>query len=234
MLRRIDLNADLGENCGDDAAMLALVTSANIATGGHAGGGETLRETLDRAIELNVRIGAHPSYLDRGNFGRTTHADATAHDELVAHIVAQLRAFDAAVAGRAEIAYVKAHGALYNDAMARADIAEVVLSALDQWNPQRSVAVMGLPSSHLSRAAAGRRAFISEGFADRAYQADGSLVPRSQQGAVLHDLDDVTSQALRLATTVDSICIHGDTPNAVTMAQQIRASLESAGFEVTA
>lgn len=234
MLRRIDLNADLGENCGDDAAMLALVTSANIAAGGHAGGGDTLRDTLDRAIELKVRIGAHPSYLDRENFGRTSHADDTSHDELIAHIVAQLRAFDAAVAGRAEIAYVKAHGALYNDAMARADIAQVLLDALDQWNPQRSVAVMGLPHSELSQAAEGARVFISEGFADRAYQADGSLVPRSQPGAVLHNLAEITAQAVRLAATVDSICIHGDTPNAVEMAQQIRTELESAGFDVTA
>ncbi len=234
MLRRIDLNADLGESCGDDAAMLELVTSANIATGGHAGGGETLRETLNRAIELNVRIGAHPSYLDRENFGRTSHADSVSRDELVAHIVSQLRAFDAAVAGRVDVAYVKAHGALYNDAMARADIAQVLLDALDQWNPQRDIAVMGLPNSVLSHAADGARHFITEGFADRAYLADGSLMPRSQPGAVLADLTGIKAQALRLATTVDSICIHGDTPNAVEMARQIRAELESAGFDVTA
>lgn len=247
MARHIDLNADLGENCGDDEALLEVVTSANIAAGGHAGGGETLRNALAQAIARGVRIGVHPSYIDRENFGRESLADELTHGVLVNQILSQLRAFDAALAGRTPISHLKAHGALYNDAMIRSDIAAAVLDALDQFDTSKSIAVMGLPKSQLASVARKRgRVFISEGFADRAYNIDGTLVSRGLAGAVLHDPEQIAQRALRMITdgtvatidgktlsiAIDSLCVHGDTPGAVVIATQLKSTLISAGIDV--
>lgn len=249
MAQHIDLSANVGENGVDDEALLEVVTTANIAAGGHAGGGEVLRNTLAQAIAHGVRIGVHPSYIDRENFGRQSLADELTHGTLVNHVLSQLRAFDAALAGRTPISHLKAHGALYNDAMVRSDIAAAVLDALDQFDPTKAIAVMGLPRSQLAAVTRKRgRTFISEGFADRAYNLDGTLVPRGREGAVLHDPELIAQRALKMITdgtvttidgrtlsiAIETLCIHSDTPGAAVIAAHLKHRLTAAGIDVRA
>jgi UPF0271 protein len=241
---QIDLNADLGESRGDDAAMLAVVTSANVACGFHAGDPLELARTIALAVERGVTVGAHISYRDRENFGRR-FLDVPAA-QLHAETVYQLGAVAGAcrVAG-ARLAYVKPHGALYHAITVDAGQAGAVVSAIAAFDP--SLALLGLPDTLASRLAAGAGLrTVSEAFADRAYTASGGLVPRGEPGAVLHDPEVVAARMVELATTgsveavdgsrvrvaAESICVHGDSPNAVAMAVAVRSALEAAGVEL--
>ncbi|MBW8732409.1 MAG: LamB/YcsF family protein [Terrabacter sp.] len=246
---RLDLNADVGESygawtLGDDAAVLDVVTSANVACGFHAGDPLTLRRTCRYAAERGVVVGAQVAYRDLVGFGRR-FMDVPP-DELTADIIYQLGALSAvAQVEGTDVAYVKPHGALYNavvhhEAQARALVDAVV--AVDT-----SLPVLGLPGSLVLELAtdAGLRA-VTEAFADRGYTPDGRLVPRTEPGAVLHDPAEVAERVVRLAreglvTAVDgtdvevraeSVCIHGDTPGAVAMARSVREALERSGVEI--
>ncbi len=229
---------------GDDAAMFQLVTSANVACGFHAGDPITMLDSCRAAYELDVTVGAHVGYRDLAGFGRRS-LDAS-FDELFGDVLYQLGALDGvAHAVGASVDYVKPHGALYNRLVHDAGQAEAVVAAVNAYDP--GLPILGLPGSELLKQAreAGHPVFV-EAFADRAYQADGTLVPRSQEGAVLHDVNAVVERAVRLATrgevvavdgTVvqvrpDSLCIHGDSPGAVGMAAGVRAGLVAAGVEL--
>ncbi len=243
---RVDLNADLGEGCGDDAAMLEVVSSASVASGGHAGDRATMHAVCDAARRHGVRIGAHPSYEDRVNFGRAA-VDA-APDEVRRLVVRQLRALavEAARVG-SRVSYVKPHGALYHAVASDVMTAGAVVEAVAAFAP--GLPVLGLPGSRFLHCASEvGLAPVSEGFADRMYNADGSLVARDVEGSVLSAPGQVVAQAVLMATRgqvravdgsliavrVDSICLHGDTPGAVGLARAVRAGLESAGVEVVA
>ncbi|MER7072976.1 5-oxoprolinase subunit PxpA [Terrabacter sp. NPDC000476] len=246
---RLDLNADVGESfgpwtVGDDAAVLGVVTSANVACGFHAGDPVALRTTCTYAAERGVVVGAQVGYRDLAGFGRRfidMHPD-----ELTADVIYQLGALSAmALVSGTRVAYVKPHGALYNAIVHHEAQAQAVVDAIVAVDP--SLPVLGLPGSVvLERAtAAGLRA-VPEAFADRAYTPEGRLVPRSEPGAVLHDVEAVAARVVRLArdgvvTAVDgstvavraeSVCIHGDTPGAVAMAHAVRAALEDSGVEL--
>ena len=251
---RIDLNADLGEGMGDDEALLDIVTSANIATGAHAGGGSVLTRAVAAAAGRGVAIGAHPSYRDRAGFGRASHLtvlrqDVSARSHLVGELVEQILG----VAREAErhgvtLAHVKAHGSLYNEAVndpvAAQVVADAVLGAEHALGYQ--VALVTQPGGELAGLASSRGvAVLAEGFADRAYVSTGQLVGRSEPGAVLGDIESMVAQAVglaaghvtpidgpRIAVAVDSLCVHGDTPGAVAAARAIRAALEQQGWMV--
>ncbi|ACQ79636.1 LamB/YcsF family protein [Beutenbergia cavernae DSM 12333] len=227
----VDLNADLGEGVGDDAAMLDVVTSASIACGGHAGDADTMRVACERALERGVTVGAHPSYEDREGFGRRPQdVDWLALAHALQRQVRDLE--EAATAVGTHVAYLKPHGALYHAAASDPRHAGAVLVAAHE-SLDRVLPVLGLPGSVLERAAAdaGVR-FVPEAFADRASTPDGQLVPRSEPGAVLTDPDGVADHVLALAPAARSICVHGDTPGAVAIARAARAALEGAGIEL--
>lgn len=230
----IDLNADMGEGAGADEALLAFVTSANVACGAHAGDEQTMRRTVRTAKAAGVVVGAHPGFPDREHFGRRelTMAPAAIEETVRAQIAALVTlARDEGVA----LAHVKAHGALYNMAARDAALAAALARAIAAIDP--ALVMVGLPGSALERAAhdAGL-SFAAEGFADRAYEADGSLVSRSKPGALITDPDEAAAGALRLARAgrVDTICIHSDTPGAVAIARAVRHGLEEAGVRVAA
>jgi UPF0271 protein len=248
-MRAIDLNADLGEGwgpwrMGDDAAMLELVTSANIACGGHAGDPETMFATMTLAHARGVVIGAHPSFPDLAGFGRR-RLPATAA-EIERFVAAQVGAMIgvAALAG-ARIAYVKPHGALANLAADDAEIAKAVARAVRAVDA--GLALLAISGTQLEAEArdAGMSVF-SEIFADRGYTAAGRLVPRDQPGAMIVDPDAacrrllgfLTSGAMpvvgggEVALAAHSICIHGDSPHAVAMARQVRQALGEAGVSI--
>ena len=224
--------------------MFQLVTSANVACGFHAGDPVTMLDSCRAAYELDVTVGAHIGYRDLAGFGRRS-LDMS-FDELFGDVLYQLGALDGvAHAVGASVDYVKPHGALYNRLVHDAEQASAVVSAVNAYDP--GLPILGLPGSELLNQAqdAGHPVFI-EAFVDRAYLADGTLVPRSQDGAVLHDVDAIVERAVRLATkgevvaldgTVvqvrpDSLCIHGDTPAAVGMTAAVRKGLEAAGVEL--
>ena len=246
---RIDLNADLGESygtwvLGDDAAMLDLVTSANVACGFHAGDPLTLRTTCRYAAERGVVVGAQIGYRDVAGFGRR-FIDMEP-EELVAEVVYQLGALEAiARVEGTRVSYVKPHGALYNAVVHHEAQAEAVVSAVHAHDP--SLPILGLPGGVLLQLAVevGIRT-VTEAFADRGYTSDGRLVPRSDPGALIHDPDVVARRVLRLVTEgvvesvdgvdvevrADSVCLHGDTPGAVAMARATRTLLVEAGVEI--
>ncbi|TQS94127.1 LamB/YcsF family protein [Arthrobacter sp. TS-15] len=247
----MDLNADLGESfgswtMGDDASMFRIVSSANVACGFHAGDPLTMLDSCRAAFELDVRVGAHVGYRDLAGFGRRS-MDMT-FDELFGDVLYQLGALDGmAHAVGASVDYVKPHGALYNRIVRDAEQAEAVVAAVHAYDP--GLPVLGLPgSAWLTLAEESGHPVFREAFVDRAYLPDGTLVPRTQEGAVLHDPDAVVAQAVRLATRkevlaidgtvvpvqADSLCIHGDTPGAVNMAAAVREGLEKAGVEIEA
>ena len=246
MTRTIDLNSDLGEgfgpwSMGDDAAMLDLVNSANIACGGHASDPETMFATLRLAAERGVIVGAHPGYNDREGFGR--RVIPMAPDEIGRMVAAQVGALMgvAALAGT-RVAYVKPHGALGNLAADRRDVADAIVAAVRAISPD--LAILAISGTELEQAArAGGSTVFSEIFADRAYLATGRLVPRSRPGAVIHDSAAAVDRLLGfldsgLMPVVDgdpiplaaqSICVHGDSPGAVEMARAIQQLLTAAG-----
>lgn len=236
---QIDLNADLGEGCDNDEMLLTLVSSANIACGWHAGDANTMRQSVRWAIANQVAIGAHPSFPDRENFGRS--AMQLPPEEIISGVLYQLGALDAIV--RAEggrMVHVKPHGALYNQAAKDPLLADAICSAIHSFNPQ--LILFGLAGSELIRAAA--RAGLSaveEVFADRAYNADGSLVNRSLPGAMVEDEAQAIAQTMSLVrdkqvTAIDgsivkvnaqTVCLHGDGAHALEFARQIGARLRS-------
>jgi UPF0271 protein len=247
----IDLNADLGEGFGrwtltDDAAMLSLVTSANVACGFHAGDPSTLRRICETAVDRGVRIGAHVSYRDLAGFGR--RAMEVPGDELADEISYQIGALQVfARAAGSTVAYVKPHGALYNRVVC--DEAQAFAVAAGIRLAHRELPVLGLPGSALHTAA--RRAglpVVNEAFVDRAYTAAGTLVPRGDPGAVVTDAERIARTAVSLArdgrtTALDgtpvrvrarSLCLHGDTPGAVELAGRVRRALEVAEVTVEA
>jgi UPF0271 protein len=245
----IDLNADLGEGfgrwtLGDDDSVLGLVTSANIACGFHAGDPVIMRSTCRRAVAQGVAIGAQVGYRDLAGFGRRRMD--IGRDDLGADVLYQLGALQAfAAAAGDRVRYLKPHGALYNTAALDADQAGAIVDAVLAFDP--GLPVLTLPDSALFRAAraAGLRA-VPEAFADRAYTAAGGLVPRSEAGAVLTDPDAIAERALGIArdatvlavdgsvvqVAAESICVHGDTPGAVAIAQAVRTRLEAAGISL--
>lgn len=246
MSKTIDLNADLGEGCGGDAALMSVITSCNIACGGHAGDAISMREALQLAKANGVAAGAHPSFPDRENFGRTRSELRGA--ELERSLIAQVEALrDIASDLSVSLTHLKPHGALYNMAAEDAGLAQSIVSVLERSLP--GAKLFGPPASELENAAEKRGiAFTSEGFADRAYEANGQLRDRAKTGAVIHDAEKQATQALQIATqrTVNSydgdlislpvttICVHGDTPESVSAARKIKAALEREGLTLSA
>jgi UPF0271 protein len=247
----IDLNCDLGEgfgawSMGDDRALLDVVTSANIACGFHAGDPQIMLATCRLAAERGVAIGAHVAYPDLRGFGR--RPVPTTPDELFADVVVQLGALQAAArAAGTRVGYVKPHGALYNVAVRDAAQADAVVAACAAVDP--GLTVLALPGSELLRAASERGlAPIAETYADRAFQPDGTLLPRARPGSVLHDPEEIAARVVRIATqgrvtaadgseievAARSVCVHGDTPGAVEIAGRVRAALLAAGVELRA
>ncbi|MFJ7160160.1 LamB/YcsF family protein [Streptomyces sp. NPDC101118] len=235
--RVVDLNADLGEGFGrwtltDDEALLSVVTSANVACGFHAGDPSTMRRVCELAAERGVRIGAQVSYRDLAGFGRRA-MDVPAR-ELADEVAYQIGALDvfARAAGSA-VSYVKPHGALYNRTVHDAEQAGAVVAGVRLAGG--ALPVLGLPGSLLLEAAAGAGlTAVPECFADRAYTEAGTLVPRTEPGAVLHEPEAVVAQALTLvgAGAGRSLCLHGDTPGAVELARRVRRELEATGVRV--
>ena len=223
MARVIDLNADVGEGVEGDIELLAFVTSANVACGFHAGDASTMRAVCAEAVERGVAIGAHVGYRDREGFGRRALDVPAATVE--AETVEQVRALQS----HGPVAYVKPHGALYHRASVDEECAAAIVSAAE------GLAVLGAPGSALlAQASAAGLAAIPEGFVDRAYAPDGSLVPRGSPGAVL-GVEDAVRQALAIARArldVRSLCLHGDTPGALELARRVVAELEAAGVEL--
>ena len=247
---RIDLNSDVGESfgmytLGDDAAIIASVSSVNVAGGFHAGDPSTIRSTCAAAAAAGVTVGAHPGYRDLAGFGRR-FIDMEPR-ELCNDVIYQIGAVQAlARAAGTSVRYVKPHGALYNTIAHHPVQAQAVVDAILNVDP--SLPLMTLPNSEIGRLAraSGLRT-VNEAFADRAYNVDGTLVSRTLPGSVLHSVSAVTDQVLRLVldgqvatidgtiidVPVESICLHGDTPDAVNLAVAIRASLEGAGVTIT-
>lgn len=227
----IDLNSDLGEGCGLDADLMPLITSANICCGFHTGDARTTRTALDLAAQNDVQIGAHPGYPDRENFGRR---ELTMNeDEIYDLCLYQV----GALAGLARInkqplRYLKAHGALYNQACRDDAYARPVIAAAEALD----LALVGLPGSRLEALSSGSCAFVAEGFADRRYQPNGLLVPRSQPNAFIEDAAEAVRQAQWLIREhgVRTLCVHGDNPRAVAFVLALRAALEDAGFAIRA
>lgn len=226
----IDLNADLGEGVTDDPALLSVVTSANVACGFHAGDERVMAEVCARAAELGVVVGAQVSYADREGFGRRP-MDPSA-DVLTAWVREQvdLLAEIARTAGTS-VAYVKAHGALYNRIVDDEDQARSVLAGSGR------LPVLGLPGSVvLELAARDGRVVVGEGFPDRAYTPAGRLLPRGEPGALVADPSEVAANAVALAAReeIRTVCVHGDSPGAVATAGAVRAALQAAGYGVSA
>ncbi len=227
---RIDLNADLGEGITDDDGLLAVVTSANLACGFHAGDEDTMRHVCAEAAERGVVVGAQVSYRDRENFGRK-HMDVEAAvlTGWVAEQIEVLRgiAEDCGI----EVAYVKPHGALYNRVVEDEEQAAAVLAG------SPSLPVLGLPGAAILRLAeADGRIGVREGFPDRGYTEDGRLVPRDQPGALVDGADAIAANAVEMARAgeVRSLCVHGDSPGAVEAARAVRDALAEAGYDVRA
>jgi len=247
----MDINCDMGESFGPwtmgaDAEVMPNITSANVACGAHAGDPRVMRRTIRAAKALGVSVGAHPGFADLQGFGRREmQADP---GEVEDSLIAQIGAL--AAMARAEgtaLRHVKAHGALYNQAARDRRLADAIARAIKAFDA--SLIMFALPKSHMVDAAgAAGLQVAAEGFADRAYEPDGSLTPRTRSGAVIHDVALVVDRAVRMARDgvvltpdgkeiamkVDTICVHGDTPGAPELTKRIRAGLEAAGITVRA
>lgn len=245
-MMNIDLNADLGEGCASDAALLQLVSSANIACGFHAGDAQTMLASVREALKNGVAIGAHPSFPDRENFGRT--AMTLPPETVYAQTLYQIGAL-AAIA-RAEggvMRHVKPHGMLYNQAAKDPQLADAIARAVHACDP--SLILVGLAGSELIRA--GEHYGLTmrqEVFADRGYQADGSLVPRTQPGALVEDEEHALAQTLGMVESgrvksitgewanvvAQTVCIHGDGEHALAFARRLRAAFEERSIRIMA
>lgn len=223
MAGRIDLNADIGEGFPYDDQLLQIITSANVCCGSHAGSTLMTEDTIKKCHRAHVRVGAHPGYADRENFGRksvelTSDAEKSA---LFRSLIGQLDRF------KEDWKYLKPHGGLYHDVGADESHAGILTALL----VRSELPLMGFPGTlHFSSAKAAGVKFLREGFADRRYGSDGKLVPRSQPDAMLTDEAEIREQVLRLASEVGSICLHGDGDHCVEIAKLVRTTLEDAGW----
>ena len=227
----IDLNCDLGEGCANDAELMGLVTSANIACGFHAGDPATAHATLALAKCQGVRVGAHPSFPDREHFGRRemNRTEQQVFEDCVYQVGALVALGRTA---SVEVRYIKPHGALYNVACRDDAYARPVVAASHFFG----VTLVGLPGSRLEAASAGNCPFVAEGFADRRYLPDGSLVPRSQPDAFVRDPAEAVRQAewLLREKGVRTLCVHGDNPEAVAFVSALRDELTRRGVTIRA
>jgi 5-oxoprolinase (ATP-hydrolysing) subunit A len=224
---QIDLNSDLGEGCGLDAELMPLLTSANICCGFHAGDATTAHAALKLALQHDVQVGAHPGYADRDNFGRRELSlSADALYELCLYQVGALAGLAQTVGVR--LRYIKPHGALYNQACRDEAIARPILAAAESLR----LPVMGLPGSKLAAAAG----FIAEGFADRRYRPDGTLVPRDQPDAFVRDVEAAVAQAdwLLREHGIRTLCVHGDNPQALDFVRGLREAFTKRGIAIRA
>lgn len=242
----IDLNADLGEGSAYDAAILSIVSSANISCGAHAGDVTSIVNALTVAKANQVVIGAHPSYPDRENMGRKS-LDMTP-PSLTASIIDQLTHIkDLTEKEGAQLRYVKTHGALYNDMANNTKLAELICDCVDRFDP--SLAIMGLAGSAVENICHQmQKPFIAEAFIDRRYHTDGNLLKRSEPSAVIHDADQAVAQALEIIqhqrvmtgagesipVRANSLCLHGDSPAALAIAKKLKANLEKQSIAIRA
>lgn len=248
-MTRVDLNCDMGESfgayqIGADDAVFPFITSANVACGFHGGDPTVMRTTLAKAKQRGVAVGAHPGFPDLIGFGRR-NMDVSPNEiyDLVIYQVGALMGF--ARAAGVELQHVKAHGALYNMAAAKQELAAAIARAVRDVD--RQLVLFGLPGSHLiSEGVSAGLTTASEAFADRNYMNDGSLVSRKRPDAQVHDADEAVQRAIRMVReqkvrsidghdiplTVDTICLHGDGPHAAEFAQRLRAAFDAAGIEV--
>jgi len=243
---RIDLNADLGEGDPCDEELLQIVSSCNIACGGHTGDASSMAATIRTAIANGVAVGAHPGYPDRDGFGRVS--GYLRGDALYVSLSEQVTALaDHAAELGTRLRHVKAHGALYNDAVRDAELATIIARVTAE--APGAPALVGMAGSELQSAAVTHGlAFIAEAFVDRAYEPDGTLVPRSEPGAVHSEIAVVSNQAVSLAkhasvtsrngevisVEAQTLCIHGDTPGAAQAAKAVREVLENRGVDIRA
>jgi 5-oxoprolinase (ATP-hydrolysing) subunit A len=246
MTLQVDLNADLGEGAGHDEELLALITSASIACGFHAGDANTMRESIEAARNRGVAVGAHPSLFDRENFGRKELPVTS--DKVFDAVTYQLGVFQAiAEAAGVRPNHVKPHGALYNMAASNAGLAEAVARAIAAADPTL-ILFAPVKSALASAGEANGLRIAREVFADRNYMSDGTLVPRSRSDALLHDPEEAAGRVLRMLregkvrsvdgvdvdVCAETICIHGDTPGAVEFARELRSQLEYEGVKISA
>lgn len=222
-MKWIDLNVDIGEGFAFDEALLEFASSASIGCGEHAGSWELSLATIDLCRRKRVRIGMHPGFPDRESMGRAMPAEWNA--PYSASLLAQAKRFMEAYPA----AYIKPHGAWYNAIAATDETFAVELVEILELYPIRA---MMLPAAGLAHRMPDR--IIREGFADRRYLADGRLMPRGQEGAILSEPDQIRAQVLKLALDVDSICLHGDTPGCLEFAELVYRTLKDAGYEVGA
>lgn len=250
MVKSVDINADMGESfgvyrMGDDAAMLRVVSSANVACGFHAGDPLVMHDTVSRARAGGVDVGAHPSFMDLWGFGRRQIHGDTPEDleKMIVYQIGALQAVAKVVDHR--VSHVKPHGALSNMSAVDKDMATAIARAIRAVD--RELIVVAIPGSALEAAAGRLQLRIArEIYADRAYDDDGQLVSRKLPGAMLHDADEAARRVLafledgairsisgkRIPTKVDTICVHGDNPSAVAMARCVRETLERAGIDI--
>lgn len=243
---KIDLNADLGEGCADDAALMTLISSANIACGFHAGDAHTMLVTVRSALKHGVAVGAHPGFPDRENFGRT--AMQLAPETVYAQVLYQIGALAAIVRAQGgRLRHVKPHGMLYNQAAVEPPLADAIARAVHDVDP--GLLLIGLAGSELIRAGARYQlATRQEVFADRGYQDDGRLVPRSQTGSLITDEKHALAQTLSMVrhgkvTSINGVdvevlaqtlCLHGDGEHALAFARQLRAAFARENIAVSA
>ncbi|HXN03420.1 MAG TPA: 5-oxoprolinase subunit PxpA [Candidatus Acidoferrum sp.] len=244
-MRPLDLNADVGEGDPEtDEALLPLVTSANVACGFHAGDQQTMRTTVAMAVRNGVAVGAHPGFNDREGFGR--RPQHLTSEEIRELLLTQLSALGAiARAEGATLHHVKPHGALYNQAETDGALAAAIVAAIRAFDP--ALPFVGRAGSAMEQAARSiRHPFTAEAFADRRYRPNGTLLPRSEPGAVLTDTEEVARQVRSLVTDSEvrasdgswiavsfgTLCVHGDTPGAVSLARRIRQELAALGVSV--
>ena len=242
----VDLNADLGEGCGSDAAHLQLVSSANIACGSHAGDAQTMRDCVREALKNGVAIGAHPSFPDRENFGRT--AMHLPPETVYAHMLYQIGALQAiARAEGGQLCHVKPHGMLYNQAAKEVALADAIARAVYSVDP--GLILVGLAGSELIRSAE-RHGLVAreEVFADRGYQADGSLVPRTEPGALIAKEEQALAQTLEMVqhgrvksvtgewaqVRAQTVCLHGDGEHALAFARRLREAFAVNNIKISA
>ncbi len=232
---RIDINADLGEGHAgvappQDEALFALISSANIACGYHAGDAVLMLRAVEAAARRGIAVGAHPGYPDLAGFGR--RAMACAPDEISAYVIHQVGALAAFCrASGTTLRFVKPHGALYHAAAREPAVARAIARAVHAVDP--GLVLLALPGSEMLRQAEslGLRS-AREGFCDRGYRDDGSLIPRTEPGALITDPSAAAAQALRLAPNVDSLCVHSDTPGATVIVQAVRDAVLAAGWTI--
>ncbi|OHX68544.1 5-oxoprolinase subunit PxpA [Flammeovirga pacifica] len=245
-MKKIDLNADLGEGFPFDEQLLQYVSSCNIACGGHTGDDHSMKTTLLLAKKNGVNIGAHPSYPDRDNFGRKA-VDINESDLLTSLLNQTNHLINLAKEVEANVSYIKPHGALYNKAMQDKPAAQIILRLIAHYNGQ--LGLMGMPNSLLETMCKDKGVtFIREGFADRRYTKEGLLIPRSKNNAVIHDQNDVWQQVHQMVNhqkvadenddlismELDSICFHGDTPEALQQLQLVYQKLSEQHVSIKA